>query len=288
MQMLGVLERFTVPPYGSVAFYHLITEVTKRGFAMRAKGLGDPDFFRVDRERFVGAKTIERLHDAIKRAGAKATPASKIGEVRVRPEERTETSHFGVLLSNGDAVACTQTINLRFGSGRVAGDTGVVLNNEMDDFSALPGAPNAFGLVGDVANSVEPGKRPLSSMTPTILVRDGKAVGVFGSPGGSTIITTALQTIVNVVDHGMDVGEAVGRGRTHHQWYPDILMTEKRVLAPDVREALIGMGHHVGPTPMHIHSIGNAMILWRRPDGLLTGAADPRGEGTAGGVSATP
>jgi len=282
VQMLAVFERLSVLPYGSAAYFHRMVEITKRAFAMRAKGLGDPDYFQVDREAFVGPETVTRVLGEV-RAAKDATAAADIGELVVRPEERTDTSHLGVLMANGDAVACTQTVNLRFGSGRVAKGTGVILNNEMDDFSAMPGAPNAFGLVGDVANAIAPGKRPLSSMTPTILLKNGEAHGVFGSPGGSTIITTTLQSILNVVDHGMDAGEAVGRGRIHHQWYPDVVMTEPRALNDDISAQLKTRGHVVGDTPMHRRSMGNAMILWRRPDTVLTGAADPRGEGTAGG-----
>jgi gamma-glutamyltranspeptidase/glutathione hydrolase len=158
------------------------------------------------------------------------------------------------------------------------------LNNEMDDFSALPGAPNAFGLIGDVANSVAPGKRPLSSMTPTILLKGGRAVGVFGTPGGSTIITTTLQSILNVVTHGMDVSAAIGEPRVHHQWYPESLMIEPDALSPDTRKLLSDLGH----TFRERGPYGNAMALWRLEDGTLTGAADPRGEGTAGGVGDVP
>ena len=152
----------------------------------------------------------------------------------------------------------------------------------MDDFSALPGAPNAFGLIGDVANAVAPLKRPLSSMTPTIVTKQGKAVGVFGTPGGSTIITTTLQSILNVITHGMDVSSAIGQPRVHHQWYPK-LMLEPDALGPDTRALLKELGHsfrEFGP-------YGNAMALWRLKDGTLSGAADPRGEGSAGGVDAT-
>lgn len=281
VQMLTVLEAFDVSAwgFGSAEYVHRLAELMKRAFAMRATGLGDPDHTAVDRESFVGNATVERLRGEVTRA-RRATKASTIAKVKVRPTERTHTSHFSIILANGDAVACTQTINLRFGSGRVAGSTGVVLNNEMDDFSASPGAPNAFGLVGDDANAIAPGKRPLSSMTPTLLLKGGDAVGAFGSPGGSFIITTTLQSILNVVDFKMDASEAVGAPRVHHQWYPDQLVWERLGLSPDTQSALSARGHTLRETA----AMGNAMAVWRAEDGTLTGAADPRGEGAAAGV----
>jgi gamma-glutamyltranspeptidase/glutathione hydrolase len=283
VQMLSVLEGFDLKAKGvaSAETVHVMTESMKRAFAMRATGLADPDFSPVKREDFIGKDVIDRLGKEV-RGAKKATPADRIARVKVRPEERTDTSHFGVLMQNGDAVACTQTINLRFGNGRVAGKTGVVLNNEMDDFAIMPGAPNAFGLVGDEANSVKPGKRPLSSMTPTILLKDGKAVGVFGSPGGSRIITTTLQTIINRVEHGMNVSQAVGAPRIHHQWFPDVLQYEAFGLSPDTMRLLNNRGHALKRS----RPMGNGMVLFRRDDGVLEGAADPRGEGSAAAASA--
>lgn len=285
VQMLGVLEPTDLRAlgFGSAAYVHLLAETMKRAFAMRATALGDPDFTPVDAGRFIGDAAIARLRREVA-AAKEATPASKLGAVTVRPAESTHTSHLSVLLASGDAVSMTQTINLWFGSGRVAGSTGVVLNNEMDDFSALPGAPNAFGLVGDEGNAIAPRKRPLSSMTPTLLLKGDAAVGTFGSPGGSYIITTTLQEILNVVDFGMDASEAVGAPRVHHQWYPDVLMTEPWGLSPDTRALLVARGHTLSGSPtaaVEPRTMGNGMILWRDARGELTGAADPRGEGTA-------
>ncbi|MCA9517573.1 MAG: gamma-glutamyltransferase [Myxococcales bacterium] len=285
VQMLRVLEPSDLPAlgFGSAAYVHLLAETMKRAFAMRATALGDPDFAPVDAARFIGDATVARLRKEVA-AAKKATPASKLGQVTVKPSESTHTSHLSVLLANGDAVSMTQTINLWFGSGRVAGATGVVLNNEMDDFSAMPGAPNAFGLVGDEGNAIAPKKRPLSSMTPTILVKGDAAVGTFGSPGGSFIITTTLQEILNVVDFGMDASEAVGAPRVHHQWYPDVLMLEPRGLSPDTRALLTARGHTLAGTAgalVEPRTMGNGMVLWRDASGQLTGAADPRGEGSA-------
>ena len=281
VQMLAVLEAsdLAASGFGAAQTVHWLAEAMKRAFAMRASGLGDPDHVAVNHARFIGPDAIAKLRVAVA-AATRATPASALGQVVVKPAESTHTSHFGVLTADGEAVACTQTINLWFGNAHVAGRTGVVLNNEMDDFSALPGAPNAFGLVGDEANSIAPGKRPLSSMTPTILIKDSRAVGVFGSPGGSRIITTTLQSIINIIDHKMNVSQAIGAPRVHHQWYPDILYAEPYALSRDTIATLTARGHTVGDRGL----MGNAMGLWRDSDQRLTGAADPRGEGSAGGL----
>ena len=276
LQLLGVREKVNsgrMP--GEPGYAHEMAESTKRAFARRATGLGDPDYTKVDHEAFVADRLIKVLAAEVK-AAKKATPAASLGHVVVRPNERTDTSHFGILLANGDAVACTQTINLRFGSGLVAGTTGVVLNNEMDDFSALPGAPNAFGLVGDEANSIAPGKRPLSSMTPTIVLKKDRAVGVFGSPGGSRIITTTYQTILNVIEHKWSVKKALEFPRIHHQWFPDSIFYEEGRFSKRLRKHVEAVGHQ---TKLSI-PMGNAMGLWIRHDGRIEAEADPRGEGT--------
>ena len=181
--------------------------------------------------------------------------------------------------SDGNAVANTYTLNWSYGSGIVAKGTGILLNNEMDDFSAKPGEPNAFGLIGGEANAVQAGKTPLSSMTPTMLMKDGKVFLVTGSPGGSQIITTVLQTIVNVVDHGMNIQAATNAPRVHHQWWPDELLVE-RTLSPDTISLLRAKGHTVKPSD----PIGTTqtILYW---DGLFQGAADPRrGGGKAVGI----
>ncbi len=288
VQMLGVLERLPgctgkkCPRAGEVWSsadrIHTLAEVMKRAFAARALGLADPDFVNVDHDRFIGDATLARLARDVRRA-KRATPAKALSSLVVTPE-RPNTTHFAIVTANGDGVAVTQTINLRFGNGQVAGATGVLLNNEMDDFAAKPGAPNAFGLVGDRANAIAPGKRPLSSMTPTLVIKDGKVVGAFGSPGGSRIISTTLQVLLHVVDDDMNPSEALAAPRVHHQWYPDKLMVEAFLLSPETRAALDKRGHvieDVGP-------MGNAMAIWRRADGALEGAADPRGEGSARGL----
>lgn len=275
VQMLGVLDRLPKTTAGGAERLHLLAEVMKRAFAMRAIGLADPDHVPVAHERFIGEASIERLVADIKKA-RKATPAKALSALQVKAG-RPDTSHFAVVTGDGDGVAMTQTINLRFGNGQVAGATGIVLNNEMDDFAVAVGVPNAFGLVGDKGNAVAPGKRPLSSMTPTLVIKDGKVVGAFGSPGGSRIISTTFQVILAVVDDGFDVSEAVGAPRVHHQWFPDRLDIERHATSPETRQALEKRGH----TLHAVNHMGNAMAIWRRPDGRLEGAADPRGEGLA-------
>jgi gamma-glutamyltranspeptidase/glutathione hydrolase len=288
LQMLGVLSRLPPLPapdpaapatWAGEAALHRLAETMKRAFALRALGLGDPDHVPVDHARFLAPATLDRLAREV-RLARRATPAARLSPLKVHRADRPDTSHLAVLTADGDAVALTQTINLRFGTGRVAAGTGVLLNNEMDDFSAQPGVPNAFGLVGDAGNAIAPGKRPLSSMTPTLVLREGRAVGAFGSPGGSRIISTTLQCILRVMQDGLDASSALAAPRVHHQWHPDALMVEDTALSPETAQALRRRGHALQP----VAPMGNAMILWRRPDGRLEGAADPRGEGAALGL----
>ena len=187
--------------------------------------------------------------------------------------ESDNTTHFSVVDAQGNAVANTYTLNFSYGLGLVADGTGILLNNELDDFAAKPGAPNAYGLVGGEANAPGPNKRPLSSMSPTIVFRDGKPFLVTGTPGGSRIITTVLQVVLNVIDHGMNVAEAVAAPRIHHQWLPDQVLAE-RGLSPDTLRLLEARGH----TVMVGSTSGSANSILVTPDGL-TGAADPRSRG---------
>lgn len=282
VQMLSVLDRLPRTEAASEARLHLLAEVMKRAFAMRAIGLADPDHVPVDHERFIGQPSIARLTAEVQKA-RKATPSKALSSLVVKRADRPDTSHFAVVTGDGDGVAMTQTINLRFGNGQVAAKTGVMLNNEMDDFAVAVGVPNAFGLVGDVANAVAPGKRPLSSMTPTLLLKDGVVVGAFGSPGGSRIISTTLQVVLAMVDDGFDASEAVSAPRIHHQWYPEHLSLERHAAPAEIRALLKKRGHKLDDGT-NFPVMGNAMAIWRRADGLLEGAADPRGEGAALGV----
>lgn len=282
VQMLSVLDRLPRTEAGSEARIHLLAEVMKRAFAMRAIGLADPDHVPVDHERFVGQAAIAKLVNDVQKA-KKATPSKALSSLIVKRPDRPDTTHFAVVTGDGDGVAMTQTINLRFGNGQVAEKTGIMLNNEMDDFAVAVGVPNAFGLVGDIANAVAPGKRPLSSMTPTLLLKDGVVVGAFGSPGGSRIISTTLQVVLAMVDDGFDASEAVSAPRVHHQWYPEHLSLERHAAPAEIRALLQKRGHKLD-TGSAFPVMGNAMAIWRRADGLLEGAADPRGEGSARGL----
>ncbi|MGA0868642.1 MAG: gamma-glutamyltransferase, partial [Planctomycetota bacterium] len=192
--------------------------------------------------------------------------------------EGKDTTHFSVVDAEGNAVSCTTTINSTFGSGLVVGGLGFLLNNEMDDFAVAPGVPNQFGLIGYDANAVEAGKRPLSSMTPTILVRDGQVRYVLGSPGGGRIINTVLQVLMNVVDHEMPLVDAVHAPRVHHQWRPEQLFFERNALNPDSRAILEVMGHRFADEPT---SIGRCQAIEVRADGIRIGVADPRSGGAA-------
>ena len=201
----------------------------------------------------------------------KAKPSSQIRPGKLAPYESNQTTHFSVVDKDGNAVAVTYTLNTTFGTGIVAGNSGILLNNQMDDFSAKPGVPNVYGLVGGDANAVEPKKRPLSSMSPTIVVKDGKTWLVTGSPGGSRIITTVLQMVVNTIDFGMNVAEATNAPRFHHQWLPDELRVEKG-FSPDTLKLLESKGQKVAVK----EAMGSTQSIMVGPDGTLYGASDPR------------
>jgi gamma-glutamyltranspeptidase/glutathione hydrolase len=237
VEMLNILEGFTLRD--DARSRHLMIEAMKRAYADRAAYLGDPDQVTVP----VAGLTSKRYADSL-RAGIdpdKATPAESGNPV---PHEGDNTTHFSVVDRDGNAVSNTYTLNFSYGLGLVAAGTGVLLNNEMDDFTAKPGATNAFGLVGFEPNLPAPGKRPLSSMTPTILLKDDKPVLVTGSPGGSRIITAVLQQIVNIVDFGMDVAASIEAPRLHHQWQPDEVVVEPMMPAV-IRQALERRGHRI-------------------------------------------
>ena len=279
VQMLNILEGWPLAEYGagSAQGLHLMTEAMRRAYADRSEYLGDPDFVKVPVAALTSKDYAASLRAQID--PARATPSSAVKPGNLAPYESKQTTHFSVMDRDGNAVANTYTLNWSYGSGIVAKGTGILLNNEMDDFSAKPGEPNAFGLLGGEANAVQPGKTPLSSMTPTMLMKDGKVFLVTGSPGGSQIITTVLQTVLNVVDHGMNIQAATNAPRIHHQWWPDELLVE-RTLSPDTVSLLRAKGHAVTPT----YPIGTTqtILYW---DGLFQGAADPRrGGGRAVGL----
>jgi gamma-glutamyltranspeptidase / glutathione hydrolase len=271
IETLNILEGFNLGEMkqGSAPSLHLLIEAMKRGYADRARYLGDPDFVNAPI-----ATLISKDYAAKQRAGIDPDRVTPITDASlVQPHEGHNTTHFSVVDAVGNAVSNTYTLNFSYGVGLVAEDTGVLLNNELDDFTAAPGASNAFGLVGYEANLPGPGKRPLSSMTPTIVMKDGKVVLVTGTPGGSRIISTVLQVIVNVIDYKMDIAAAVAAPRLHHQWMPDEVRAEPG-FPDDVLAALRTMGHRV----MDSGGYSSANSILVTANGLL-GAADPRTRG---------
>ena len=278
LQMLGVLEGsgYEKSGAGSAAELHYLAETMRRYFADRAVCMGDPDFVKVPLSSLLDPAYIARLRKSID--PEHATPSSQIHAGCHPPgPESSETTHYSIVDAEGNAVAVTYTLNFGYGSGVTVPGLGFLLNDEMDDFAAKPGEPNAFGLVQGEANAIQPRKRPLSSMTPTIVTRSGKLDLVLGTPGGPTIINSVLQVLLNVVDFGMNVQDAVNFPRIHHQWLPDQLLME-RGFSPDTIKLLQGRGHQV----KIVHSIGEMAAIQAR-DGWLEGAADPRTEGTAKG-----
>ncbi len=281
VQMLNMLEPHDIPGfgYGSAAAMHRMIEAERRAYADRAHHLGDTDFYPTP-----VAALIDKAYAAHRFADFDPTRASRSADIGsgTIPNESPDTTHVSVMDAAGNAVAYTTTLNLSYGAKIVVPGAGFLLNNEMDDFSVKPNTPNSFGLLGDEANAIAPGKRMLSSMTPTIVLRDGEPVFVTGSPGGSTIITTVLQVLMNVIDHGMDLSDAVGKPRFHHQWQPDRVMVEKFGFSPDTLAALAAMGHQNIDAIQWGRGIGDANSVMRK-DGELLGVADPRTEGAAVG-----
>ncbi|MBI4274613.1 MAG: gamma-glutamyltransferase, partial [Rhizobiales bacterium] len=273
IEMLNVLEGFNLrnPGAGSPEMLHRMVETMKRAYADRAEHLGDADIVPVPVKGLISKRYAKELRAAIDLD--RATPSRDIRAGSPAAHEGDNTTHFSVIDRFGNAVANTYTLNLSYGLGLVADGTGVLLNNELDDFAAKPGAPNAFGLVGGAANAPGPGKRPLSSMTPTIVLKDGRPFLVTGSPGGSRIITAVLQVIVNVIDFRMNVAQAVTARRIHHQWLPDETVVEPG-MRETVIEALKSRGHTVVVRPLGTSA--NSIEVTR---GGFIGAADPRMRG---------
>ena len=271
IQILNILSQFDMHQYGfgSADAMQLMAEAEKRAYADRSEYLGDPDFVKVPWQALTSKEYAKALAAEID--VNKATPSGEIRPGKLAPYESNQTTHFSVVDKSGNAVAVTYTLNTTFGTGIVAGNTGIIMNNEMDDFSAKPGVPNVYGLVGGEANAVGAKKRPLSSMSPTIVVKNGQTWLVTGSPGGSRIITTVLQMIVNTVDYGMNVAEATSAPRFHHQWLPDELRVEKG-FSPDTLKLLAQKGQKVVVKP----AMGSTQSIMIGPDGTLYGASDPR------------
>ena len=275
-QILNILESFDLRSMApdSAGFVHLVTEAMRLAFADRAHWLGDADFAPVPRglTSKAYARRLAKKIDPAKaaRVDAHSTPPNAGTDLFGK-----HTTHFTTADSDGWWVACTATVNTTFGSGAVIPGTGIVMNNEMDDFSAQPGAPNVFGLTGAEANAVAPGKRPLSSMSPTIVLQDGKPIFTVGAAGGPTIITQVVLAIIQVVDFGKSPAEALGQARFHHQWKPDRLLVEK-ALGQAAIDALRAKGH----TVKVVNTLGAAQAIGLGQVGKpFTGAPDPRGRG---------
>ncbi len=280
VEMLNILEGYPLAQYGpgSSRTLHLVAEAMKRAFADRAEYLGDADFVRVPASGLIskdyGRERRSTIDPFI------ASHASTLGHGNPAAFESAQTTHFSVVDEKGTAVANTYTLNGGYGSGVTIPGTGILMNNEMDDFSAKPGIPNAYGLIHGKANAIEPRKRPLSAMTPTIVVKEGNLFLVLGSPGGPTIINTVLQTLLNVVDFGMSIQEAVDAPRIHHQWMPDRLVLERIGFPDDVVQALRSRGHAVEVRGL----IGDCQAIMIDPKtGTRLGASDPRMDGKAAG-----
>jgi gamma-glutamyltranspeptidase/glutathione hydrolase len=278
LEILGILRRDDLAALGqnSPTFLHLLTEAMQHAFADRDRLFGDQDFTRIPLDLLLAPANTALLRHRIRAAGV--LDHSAYGSTTIESGTAAAdggTSHLSVMDAEGNAVACTSTINTAFGAGLVAGDTGIILNNEMDDFSAQPGIPNVYGLIGAEANAIAPHKRPLSSMAPTIVISDGEAVLALGGSGGPLIISATAEVLLNILDFDMDVAAAVAAPRVHHQWTPDILSVEPGI-SPLTRTALARRGYLV----KEMKQMGIVQVV-RRSAGMFEGASDPRKGGEA-------
>lgn len=278
-QLFNAVEPYDLSKMGfhSPEAIHLMAEAERRAYADRAAHLGDPDFYDVPRAGMTDKNYTETRMTSFN--PERATPSTEIGAGTPAPKESEETTHLSVVDQWGNAVSVTTTLNGGMGSKVFVGGAGFLLNNEMDDFSAKPGTPNMYGLVGGEANAIEPRKRMLSSMTPSIVAKDGKLFMVVGTPGGSTIITSVFQTIVNVIDFDMTMQQAVAAARFHHQWLPDVIQAERNGLDSLVISNLEAKGHQLRARG----TIGRVDAILVLSNGKLEAGADPRGDDTAEG-----
>ncbi|STQ85877.1 gamma-glutamyltranspeptidase [Helicobacter muridarum] len=290
IQILNTMENANIKALGfsSSQTIHLMVEAMRQAYADRAVFMGDPDFFSIPLDTLLSKEYAKKIYDNIKKNNNKAIPSKQIkaglGIIKegqaINPnakgfKEGNHTTHYSVADKWGNAVSVTYTINGSYGAMVAVEGAGFLLNNEMDDFSIKPGVPNLYGLIGNDANAIEPNKRPLSSMSPTILLKDGKLFMVVGSPGGSRIITTVLQVISNVIDHGMNISQAVEFSRIHHQWLPDEIRVESFGLNKDTQDALKRMGYKITELP----DMGDVNAIVRDiKTGIYYGVTDPRKE----------
>jgi gamma-glutamyltranspeptidase/glutathione hydrolase len=281
LQMLGMLDGsgYEKSGAGSAAAIHYVAEVMRRFYADRSEYFGDSDFVKMPIQQLLDPRYIASRRGSID--PQHATPSDQIRAGNLGPYEKTETTHFNVVDSEGNAVAVTYTLNGGYGSGVTVPGLGFLLNNEMDDFAAKPGEENLYHLIQGEANAIQPGKRPLSAMTPTILVRDGKPFLILGAPGGSRIINGVLQVILNVVDFHMNVQDAVDWPRFHHQWMPDQLYLEKGI-SPDTVAILRALGHKIAPYENTNPVVARVEVILN-DRGWLQGGADGRGDSKAEG-----
>ncbi|MEI9921481.1 MAG: gamma-glutamyltransferase [Bacteroidota bacterium] len=270
IQLLKSVEPYPVKDWGlnSTKYVHLMVEAERRVYADRSKFLGDADFYKVPIEQIIDATYNKERMSTYKED--KATPSSEVKPGKIAGYEHEETTHFSIVDPKGNAVSVTTTINGWFGNYVVVGGSGFFLNNEMDDFSSKPGVPNMFGVLGGEANKIEPNKRMLSAMTPTIVEKNGKVKIVLGSPGGSTIITSVFQVILNVTEFGMGMQDAVNAKRIHSQWLPDVISPEYKAITKADSLALVKMGHKFSSRK----AIGRVDAILVKDDGTLEGGAD--------------